>query len=123
MDTAQPNPLGLMLIVVTSLAVLVYVFLRMAGVTGRHGRPPPPKGAPGDHLHPVREAVRAVIVAELEDRHEVLVLRARDGERVHRGGASAKSERHRWALVSVQQLSSLEELPRVDHRFSSVGRR
>jgi len=38
--------LGLTLIVATSLVVLVYVFLRIAGVIGRdarrHGRPPPP---------------------------------------------------------------------------------
>ncbi len=38
--------LGLMLVVATALVVLVYAFLRMAGVIGRngrrHGRPPPP---------------------------------------------------------------------------------
>jgi len=46
METAQPEGLlGLMIIVAASLVVLVYVFLRMAGVgrnAHRHGRPPPP---------------------------------------------------------------------------------
>jgi hypothetical protein len=46
METAQPELLGLMIVVAASLGVLVYAFLRMAGVTGRnghrHGRPPPP---------------------------------------------------------------------------------
>jgi hypothetical protein len=39
---------GLLLIVVGSLTVIVYVFLRIAGVIGRRahgdGRPPPPLG-------------------------------------------------------------------------------
>jgi len=47
MEAASPEGLlGLTLVVATSLVVLVYVFLRMAGVVGgdsdRHGRPPPP---------------------------------------------------------------------------------
>jgi hypothetical protein len=46
METAQPEGLlALTLIVAASLFVLVYVFLRMAGVIGRkahrRGRPPP----------------------------------------------------------------------------------
>jgi hypothetical protein len=46
METAPPEDLlGLTAIVATSLVVLVYVFLRMAGVIGqkahRRGRPPP----------------------------------------------------------------------------------
>jgi hypothetical protein len=47
MENAQPSGMaGLLLIVVGSLAVIVYVFLRIAGVIGRRahgeGRPPPP---------------------------------------------------------------------------------
>jgi len=47
MEAAQPGGLlGLTIIVVMSLVVIAYVFLRMAGVIGRnahrHGRPPPP---------------------------------------------------------------------------------
>jgi hypothetical protein len=46
-ETAQTDGLlGLTIIVAASLAVLVYVFLRMAGVIGRRGhrdgRAPPP---------------------------------------------------------------------------------
>ncbi|WP_152643267.1 hypothetical protein [Anaeromyxobacter sp. PSR-1] len=55
METAQPEGLlALTIIVATSLVVLVYVFLRMAGVIGRnarrHGRPPPPS--------PLQDALR-----------------------------------------------------------------
>lgn len=46
MEATQPELIRLMVVVAAALGVLVYVFLRMAGITRRHGqrdgRPPPP---------------------------------------------------------------------------------
>jgi hypothetical protein len=45
-DTQPTGMTGLLLVVASSLMVIVYAFLRMAGVIGRRahgqGRPPPP---------------------------------------------------------------------------------
>lgn len=56
----------------------------------------------GDQPHAVREAGRAVILVDLDERDELSVGRVLHAQHIHRRESGAQAERHRRAFVPVE---------------------